>query len=72
MAVIGSNWHVMRRKALYTANKPFSPPDRDTDSSLWWSIVEDVRTWLLNSRDAFIPKLRATSSITMTRKKRTA
>lgn len=45
---IGSNWRVRDRKALYTANKPFSFLKEATASSLWWTVAEDVRTWLLS------------------------
>ena len=56
--VVGSNYRVTGRKALYTANKPFSLFTEATASSLWWAIAEDVRTWLLNTRGVFLPDLR--------------
>jgi hypothetical protein len=69
---VGSNYQVRGRKALYTANKPFSSFDGATASSLWWAIVEDVRKWLLNLRGAVIPKLDDVSALTMPRRRKAA
>jgi site-specific DNA recombinase len=46
---LGSNWRVKDRKALYKAKKPFSLIEGKTASSLWWTVVKDVRTWLLST-----------------------
>jgi hypothetical protein len=51
---IGSNWQVGGRKALYSAKTPFSTLARTATSSDWWTITDEIRTWLVRS-DANIP-----------------
>ena len=57
---IGSNWQVGGRKALYSAKTPFSMLTRTATSSDWWTIADEIRTWLVRSdanMPAFAPSL---------------
>jgi DNA invertase Pin-like site-specific DNA recombinase len=54
---IGSNWQVRDRFALYTAKKPFTALAGTAKSPGWWTIVDGVRTWLLESQPFSMPDL---------------
>ncbi len=54
---VGSNYRARGRKVHYTANNPFRAFTSTRDSSLWWTVAEDVRTWLLNSEGFWLPDL---------------
>jgi len=57
LEAVGSNFRATGGKALYEAKKPFSLFERTAASSLWWTIAEDVRKWLLSGEDLWIPDL---------------
>jgi DNA invertase Pin-like site-specific DNA recombinase len=57
---IGSNWQVRDRVALYSAKKPFSVMAGTAQSPGWWTIVDEVRTWLLESQAFSVPDLTLT------------
>lgn len=60
VAAVCSNPEVRGKELLYKAKKPFSLLSNGTSSSLWCTIVEDLRTWLLEeSEDYWIPSLGA-------------
>jgi len=52
---IGSNWQARGRKALYSAKNPFAVFAKATDSTDWWAITAEIRTWLLKSLADAIP-----------------
>ena len=57
LETVGSNYRVTDRKALYEAKKPFTFFTATTSKSLWCTIVEDVRTWLLKNQDSYLPEI---------------
>jgi hypothetical protein len=60
VAAVCSNPEVRAKELLYKAKKPFSLLSNGTSSSLWCTISEDVRTWLLEeSQEYWIPSLGA-------------
>ena len=61
LETVGSNYRVTGRKALYEAKKPFTLFTATTSKSLWCTIVEDVRTWLLKNPDFYLPAFDWTS-----------
>lgn len=64
---IGSNWRVRDRFALYTAKKPFSAMAGTASSPGWWTIVDDLRTWLVESAASQLPDVLSTApSFTLT------
>jgi DNA invertase Pin-like site-specific DNA recombinase len=72
LETIGSNYRVTQRKALYDAKKPFTYLKAATPKSHWCTIVEDVRTWLLDSQDTFTPALGADSLLSVARPREAA
>ena len=56
LETIGSNYRVTARKALYDAKTPFTCFTATASKSLWCTIVEDVRTWLLANPEFYFPK----------------
>ena len=64
---IGSNWRVGGRKALYSAKGPFSTMARTAASSDWWTITDEIRTWLVGPADLQLPEtVPTTPSFTVT------
>ena len=64
---IGSNWQVGGRKALYSAKTPFSTLTRTATSSDWWTITDEIRTWLVGSNALQLPEMMTTTaSFTLT------
>lgn len=60
VAALCSNPEVRAKELLYKAKKPFSLLSNGTSSSLWCTIVEDLRTWVLEeSQECWIPSLGA-------------
>lgn len=58
VGAVCSNPEVRGKELLYKAKKPFSLLRNGTSSSLWCTIVEDLRTWLLEeSQECWIPSL---------------
>ena len=57
LETVGSNYRVTARKTLYDAKKPFTFFKATASKSLWCTIVEDVRTFLLNTPDFYLPPL---------------
>jgi DNA invertase Pin-like site-specific DNA recombinase len=55
LETVGSNYRVTGRKALYEAKNPFTFFKATASKSLWCTIVEDVRTWLLKNPDFYLP-----------------
>jgi len=54
---------VRAKELLYKAKKPFSLLSNGTASSTWCTIVEDLRTWILDdSEDHWVPALTAEST----------
>lgn len=52
-----ANFSVDDRKVLTLAKEPFSFLGKARDPQRWWTIAEDVRTWLLSGEDLWIPDL---------------
>ena len=48
---VTANWRSKNRKPLYEAKKPFSFLDSSRKIPLWLSVVEELRTWLLETDD---------------------
>jgi len=48
---VTANWKVEGRKALYSAKEPFSFLAGAESIQRWYTIVEDLRTWALNTTD---------------------
>jgi hypothetical protein len=67
-----ANSRVRDRKALCKANEPFSFFEGSGLTRSWWTIVEDVRTWLLKSSDGFIPSLQTGTPLSLTRNRKAA
>jgi DNA invertase Pin-like site-specific DNA recombinase len=58
VAAVCSNPEVRGRKGLYKANEPFSFFEGSGLISSWCTIVEDLRTWILEeSQECWIPSL---------------
>jgi site-specific DNA recombinase len=57
LETIGSNYRVTAKKALYDAKKPFTFFKATTSQSVWCTIAEDVRTWLLKNQDFYLPEI---------------
>lgn len=53
---IGSNWQVRERFPLYLAKTPFSTMAKTASTKDWWTITDEIRTWLVHS-NADIPPL---------------
>jgi len=59
-AALCSNPEVHAKELLYEAKKPFSLLSNGPSSSLWCTIVEDLRTWILDdTEDHWVPALGA-------------
>ncbi|MCC6350267.1 MAG: hypothetical protein IT347_11840, partial [Candidatus Eisenbacteria bacterium] len=57
LETIGSNYRVTARKALYDAKKPFTLIKATGSDSDWCTTVRDVRTWLLENPDFYMPEI---------------
>jgi hypothetical protein len=55
LETVGSNYRVTGKKALYEAKKPFTFFKATASKSVWCTVIEDVRTWLLKNPDAYLP-----------------
>jgi len=55
LETVGSNYRIVGRKALYEAKKPFMYLKTTDSKSDWCTIVENVRTWLLDKPDEYLP-----------------
>jgi hypothetical protein len=64
---VTANWRVEGRKALYSAKEPFSFLARADGIQHWYTIVEDLRTWVLNTGEYInIPDFMHGSRVTPT------
>ena len=51
-----SNLSLDDRRVLTLAKEPFSFLAMARTPQRWWAIVEDVRTWLLDTHDVHLPE----------------
>ena len=66
LETIGSNYRVAARIALYDAKTPFTFFKATAPKSLWCAIVEDVRTWILENPDIYLPDFDRATTATLT------